>query len=133
MQSQDIQKSRKSPQKFYLMKDRMMAVLNWRKRDTIDDTFMAVPLSAKQTRLYQAYRKEGLTESDIFDKLFPTPRVTQPRTVSIDIGRLTKEQLVAMIEETLEIHTPSLTRMKKAELENLFLAVTTKVTWQSPS
>jgi len=100
----------------------MFAILNWRIRDNEFDVIVLQPLTEHELKTYEALAEQGKSEYNIFYELFP-PSDTPQKQVLIDFSLLTKEQLVSLINFNLNISLPSLKRMKKEDLQRLYLSL----------
>ncbi len=98
---------------------RLLAIRNWRHRQHQDDALIAVPLSPDEVRHYLGQKKAGVSDEQIFDQLFPPPKLNR---VAISIEDLSKAQLVALIGQILEHPLDSLERLDKPDLVVLLRA-----------
>jgi hypothetical protein len=111
-----------SIQCFTRHQDQMYAILNWRIRASEFDVIVLQPLTEHELQAYEALAELGKSEYHIFYELFP-PSGTPQKQVLIDFSLLTKDQLVSLINLYLNISLPSLRRMKKEDLQKLYLSL----------
>lgn len=101
---------------------RLLAIRNWRHLHHRDDAIIAVPLSEKELGLYQRGKRDGASDEQIFDQLFPPPVVEK---VAISISELSKTQLVRLLEQVLDQPLPTLGRMSRQDLAALLKSLCT--------
>ena len=101
---------------------KLYAVLNWHVRKDENDVMVAAPLDKKQQRAYVSGKRQGLSDSVIFRRIFP-PSKKPTEKISVDVNALTKPQMAALIEKSLAIKAPTLLRMGKRDLKRLLMAV----------
>ena len=97
---------------------RLYAVLNWQSRRDNEDVLVAAPLTGRQVRSYRALLRKGLTETQIFDRLFPQPEKPAGK-LEVDVDMLTKKQLAELACRALGLKLPSMEKMSKKDLATL--------------
>ncbi|MDJ0655232.1 MAG: hypothetical protein QNJ40_13805 [Xanthomonadales bacterium] len=95
---------------------RLLAIRNWRHMHHRDDAMIAVPLTERELRTYRRGKREGASDEEIFDRLFPDPTVER---VAVSIGDLSKTQLTRLLEQMLDQPMPTLGRMSRTDLAAL--------------
>ncbi len=99
---------------------RLLAIRNWRHLHHRDDAIIAVPLTENELRTYRRGKRDGASDEEIFDQLFPVPTVER---VAIPISDLSKTQLTRLLEQVLEEPLPTLDRMSRTDLAALMKAL----------
>ena len=112
-------------QYFYETKKKIFAILNCRRRRSVDDRIIAMPLDTQELRIYRESKAKGKPDSAIFRTLFP-PRIEDvgnlaAEEISVRLGSLNKKQLVHLITEELKVNLPSLTKMNIPDLRKMLL------------
>ena len=111
-------------QKFSEAAGNLYAVMNWTARHKEDDAALLKILTSEEVHAYQRYKEEGLSDTAIFQRMFPSPPPEQaaiPRIIEIDIRRISKRQLVRLIEAELDVAVTSLERCSREDLERLLM------------
>ena len=106
---------------FFLIKDQWYVLMNWRARSRPTDAVLLQALSSDEIETYFALQRAGHDDADIFNHMYPPQYVHDiERDVPIPMHLLTKAQLAYVIEHKLSQPLPSLTRMRRDDLQSLY-------------
>jgi hypothetical protein len=114
-------------------------VTNWQKRFNEPARPKLVRLSPRHFVRYQELKQKGRSQKTIAYLLFKkmsvkvnagpvvettrTKKTADDRTVTVDIGMLTHEQVLSLLQRALGERFPGLRTMSLAEIRRLYLAV----------
>ena len=115
--------------KFSTVNDKVYAIMNWKSRRNSRDVAIVKYLSPEETDAYKRHQKQGMSQTAIFGKLFPTtnrPAKGKTQIVEIDIQELSKRQISRLIETRLNETLPSLEKMNRSDLEKLLVKIQDK-------
>ena len=107
--------------------NQVYANLNWHLRTKVDDVMLLEPLDTQDMGKYSKLSKQGLSDNEIYKKLYPRVEHRPKEKVLIDIDLLTKEQLIHLISLKLNASLPTLIYMSTEDLKTLFAAFRTKL------
>ena len=107
--------------------DQVYAIQNWQARTSDFDVMVLDPLDTQNLGKYSNLSKQGLSEKQIYKKLFPIVKYKPKEKVLIDIDLLTKEQFIHLIGTRLNVSLPTLTYMSTEDLKTLFSALSTRL------
>ena len=102
--------------------NQVYANLNWHLRTKVDDVMLLEPLDTQDMGKYSKLSKQGLSDNEIYKKLYPRVEHRPKEKVLIDIDLLTKEQLIHLISLKLNASLPTLIYMSTKDLMTLFSA-----------
>jgi len=100
--------------------NQVYANLNWHLRTREDDVMLLEPLDTQDMGKYSKLTKEGLSDNEIYTKLYPRVEHKPKEKVLIDIDLLTKEQLIHLISIRLNASLPTLIYMSTEDLKTLY-------------
>jgi len=86
--------------------NQVYANLNWHLRTKVDDVMILEPLDTQDMGKYSKLTKQGLSDNEIYKKLYPRVEHRPKEKVLIDIDLLTKEQLIHLISLKLNASLP---------------------------
>ena len=107
--------------------NQVYANLNWHLRTKVDDVMILEPLDTQDMGKYSKLTKQGLSDNEIYKKLYPRVEHRPKEKVLIDIDLLTKEQLIHLISLKLNASLPTLIYMSTKDLMTLFSAFRTNL------
>ena len=107
--------------------NQVYANLNWHLRTKVDDVMLLEPLDTQDMGKYSKLSKQGLSDNEIYQKLYPRVEHRPKEKVLIDIDLLTKEQLIHLISLKLNASLPTLIYMSTKDLMTLFSAFRTNL------
>ena len=107
--------------------NQVYANLNWHLRTKVDDVMLLEPLDTQDMGKYSKLSKQGLSDNEIYKKLYPRVEHRPKEKVLIDIDLLTKEQLIHLISLKLNASLPTLIYMSTKDLMTLFSAFRTNL------
>ena len=100
--------------------NQVYANLNWHLRTKVDDVMLLEPLDTQDMGKYSKLSKQGLSDNEIYKKLYPRVEHRPKEKVLIDIDLLTKEQLIHLISLKLNASLPTLIYMSTKDLKTLY-------------
>ncbi len=100
---------------------------NWHLRTKIDDVILLEPLDTQDMGKYSKLSKQGLSDNEIYKKLYPRVEHRPKEKVLIDIDLLTKEQLIHLISLKLNASLPTLIYMSTKDLKTLYSVSSTRI------
>ena len=112
---------------FMNFNNQVYANLNWHLRTKVDDVMILEPLDTQDMGKYSKLTKQGLSDNEIYMKLYPRVDHKPKEKVLIDIDLLTKEQLIHLISIRLNASLPTLIYMSTKDLKTLFSAFRTNL------
>ena len=107
--------------------NQVYANLNWHLRTKVDDVMLLEPLDTQDMGKYSKLSKQGVSDNEIYKKLYPRVEHRPKEKVLIDIDLLTKEQLIHLISLKLNASLPTLIYMSTKDLMTLFSAFRTNL------
>ena len=107
--------------------NQVYANLNWHLRTKVDDVMLLEPLDTQDMGKYSKLSKQGLSDNEIYKKLYPRVEHRPKEKVLIDIDLLTKEQLIHLISIRLNASLPTLIYMSTKDLMTLISAFRTNL------
>jgi hypothetical protein len=112
------------------------AIQNWYLRKSEFDVVILNPLDTQDMGKYSKLSKQGLSEKQIYKKLYPSVEHKPKEKVLIDIDLLTKDQLIHLVNTKLNASLPTLMYMSTEDLKTLFSVLSTKLDslkWVNPN
>lgn len=104
---------------------KVRVVLNWRHRSNDRNVAILKTLTSREAELYANRKSQGLSDSRVFSQLFPVEK--EPRkTISVDVNLLHKGQLMQLIQGKVGAALSSLTKLNKADLIAILMALEAK-------
>jgi hypothetical protein len=100
--------------------NKVYANRNWHLRTKVDDVILLEPLDTQDMGKYSKLSKQGLSDNEIYKKLYPRVEHRPKEKVLIDIDLLTKEQLIHLISLKLNASLPTLIYMSTKDLKTLY-------------
>ena len=100
---------------------------NWHLRTKVDDVILLEPLDTQDMGKYSKLSKQGLSDNEIYKKLYPRVEHRPKEKVLIDIDLLTKEQLIHLISLKLNASLPTLIYMSTKDLKTLYSVSSTRI------
>ena len=100
--------------------NQVYANLNWHLRTKVDDVMLLEPLDTQDMGKYSKLSKQGVSDNEIYKKLYPRVEHRPKEKVLIDIDLLTKEQLIHLISLKLNASLPTLIYMSTKDLKTLY-------------
>ena len=112
---------------FINFQNQVYANLNWHLRTKVDDVMLLEPLDTQDMGKYSKLSKQGLSDNEIYKKLYPRVEHRPKEKVLIDIDLLTKEQLIHLISLKLNASLPTLIYMSTKDLKTLYSVSSTRI------
>ena len=103
------------------------AIQNWHLRKSVFDVVILDPLDTQDMGKYSKLSKQGLSDTQIYKKLYPSVEYKPKEKVLIDIDLLTKDQLIHLVSSKLNTSLPTLMYMSTEDLKTLFSVLSTKI------